>query len=63
MKKSEEVAGERAEEAERMDVGPEHAEYLREGMRQKGEANANVGLVLLVCLAAYVVWLLLGGSI
>ncbi len=43
---------------ERMAVGPERAENLRESARQKGEADANVGLIVGIGLLVYAVWVL-----
>ena len=46
-----------------MAVGPERAADLREPARQGGEAEANIGLVLLLFLLAYAVWVLMGGAV
>jgi hypothetical protein len=51
---------ETAEEPERMAVGPERAEDLREASRQGGEADANFGLIVGIGLLVYALWVLIG---
>jgi len=45
-------------EPERMAVDPERAEDLRNSARQGGEADVNIGLIILVFLLAYAAWVL-----
>lgn len=46
-----------------MDVDPDRAQDLREAARQGGEAEANVGLVLVIFLAAYFAWTFVSGML
>lgn len=63
MKRSSTSCATSTQEPERMAVGPERAADLRESARQGGEAEANIGLVLLLFLLAYAVWVLMGGAV
>ncbi|GEM_PF-4079813 len=58
MKASSGADGMSGREPERMAVDPERAEDLRNSARQGGEADVNIGLIILVFLLAYAAWVL-----